>query len=172
VTASALLDLVSERWLLALAGHCRGAGAAVLFALSYDGRIECAPADEEDESVRQLVNAHQRRDKGFGPALGPAATECAARAFTALGYHVQRDGSDWILRPDASELQRELIDGWARAAIEMAPARSASIDAWRGRRMTYVTNGRSELRVGHQDLAAWIPKDSAGKQPPRSQSTQ
>jgi glycosyltransferase involved in cell wall biosynthesis len=39
VTASALLDLVSERWLLALAARCRHAGAAALFALSYDGRI-------------------------------------------------------------------------------------------------------------------------------------
>jgi hypothetical protein len=158
VTASALLDLVSERWLLALAARCREAGAAALFALSYDGRIECAPADEDDEFVRQLVNEHQRRDKGFGPALGPAATDCAEGAFTALGYRVQRDHSDWMLRTDVRELQTELIDGWAQAAIEMAPERSASIDAWRGRRVAHVTNGRSELRVGHEDLAAWLPK--------------
>src|SRR5918993_5061331 len=31
VTASALLDLASEVWLATLAGHCRAAGAAVLF---------------------------------------------------------------------------------------------------------------------------------------------
>jgi hypothetical protein len=158
VTASALLDLVSERWVLALAARCREAGAAALLALSYDGRIECTPADEDDDPVQQLVNDHQHRDKGFGPAQGPAATDCAERAFTALGYRVQRDRSDWILRSDASPLQRELIDGWARAAIDMAPARAASIDAWRARRLTHVTNGRSELRVGHEDLAAWIPR--------------
>src|SRR4051812_14627343 len=35
VTASALLDLVSERWLRALAGRCRRARSAVLFALTY-----------------------------------------------------------------------------------------------------------------------------------------
>jgi hypothetical protein len=158
VTASALLDLVSERWLLALAARCREAGAAALFALSYDGRIECAPADDDDEFVRQLVNEHQRRDKGFGAALGPAATDCAERAFTARGYRVQRDRSDWMLRAEARELQRELIDGWAQAAIEMTPERSAAIDAWRGRRVAHVTNGRSALRVGHEDLAAWFPK--------------
>jgi SAM-dependent methyltransferase len=157
VTASALLDLVSERWLLTLAARCREAGAAALFALSYDGRIECAPDDEDDESVRRLVNVHQRHDKGFGPALGPTATECAERVFTALGYRVQRDRSDWTLQADAPELQRELIDGWARAAIEVAPAQSASIDAWRVRRLAHVTSGRSELRVGHEDLGAWIP---------------
>ncbi len=162
VTASALLDLVSERWLLTLAARCRESGAAALFALSYDGRIECAPADEDDEPVRRLVNEHQGRDKGFGPALGPTATGCAERAFTALGYRVQRDRSDWMLRADASELQRESIDGWARAAIEMAPARAASIEAWRARRLAHVANGRSELRVGHEDLAAWIPESNRG----------
>jgi hypothetical protein len=158
VTASALLDLVSERWMLTLAACCREAGAAALFALSYDGRVECAPADEADESVRLLVNDHQRRDKGFGSALGPAAADCAARAFAALGYHVQRDRSDWMLDAESAGLQRELIDGWARAAIEMAPSRAAPIDAWRARRLAHVTGGRSALRVGHQDLAAWIPE--------------
>ena len=152
---------ISERWLLALAARCREAGAAALFALSYDGRIECAPADEDDESVQRLVNDHQRHDKGFGPALGPAATDCAERAFTALGYRVRRDRSDWVLRADASQLQLELIDGWARAAIETRPARAASIDAWRARRLAHVANGRSELRVGHADLAAWIPSRTA-----------
>ena len=34
VTASALLDLVSTRWLHALARRCRGTSAAVLFALT------------------------------------------------------------------------------------------------------------------------------------------
>src|SRR5205823_8414491 len=66
VTASALADLVSELWMLTLAARCCEAGAAALLALSYDGRIACAPADEGDEPVRQLVNDHQRRDKGFG----------------------------------------------------------------------------------------------------------
>jgi hypothetical protein len=158
VTASALLDLVSERWMLAIAARCREAGAAALFALSYDGRIECSPADEADELVRRLVNDHQRRDKGFGPALGPTATDCAERAFIALGYRVQRDRSDWALQADAPQLQRELIDGWAHAAIEMAPVSAAAIDAWRARRLSHVANGRSDLRVGHEDLAAWIPR--------------
>jgi hypothetical protein len=108
--------------------------------------------------VRQLVNDHQRRDKGFGPALGPMATDCAERAFTALGYRVLRDRSDWVLQADASQLQQELIDGWARAAIDVAPERVASIGAWRARRLSHVANGRSDLRVGHDDLAAWIPR--------------
>lgn len=162
VTASALLDLVSERWLSALAARCREAGAAALFALSYDGRIDCAPGDEDDELVRRLVNEHQRGDKGFGPALGPAASDGAERAFAALGYRVQRDRSDWLLGPEMDALQRQLIDGWAFAATEAAPARAAQIDDWRRRRLARVIRRESTLRVGHEDLAAWLPHSNRG----------
>ncbi len=78
VTASALLDLVSAQWLDAIAAHCAQAGAAALFALSYDGRIAFDPPHPDDERVRVLVNLHQRTDKGFGPALGPERHRCRA----------------------------------------------------------------------------------------------
>jgi glycosyltransferase involved in cell wall biosynthesis/SAM-dependent methyltransferase len=156
VTASALLDLVSADWIVALAARCRAAGAAVLFALTYDGRIECAPSDRDDDEVRDLVNTHQRTDKGFGLALGPDAASCAARAFADAGYRIERERSDWVLTPASSELQRQLIDGWASAAAEVAPARAAAIDAWRRRRLAHLAAGRSELVVGHEDLAGWL----------------
>ena len=70
VTASALLDLVSESWLRTFVRHCYRGRVAVLAALNYDGRIVCSPADKDDDLVRDLVNQHQRTDKGFGPALG------------------------------------------------------------------------------------------------------
>lgn len=155
VTASALLDLVSDVWLRALAVRCAGSGAAVLFALSYDGRIVCSPEDRDDHAIVARVNEHQRIVKGFGPALGPAANDCAERCFRDLGYHVTRDRSDWLLTPASAELQRQLIDGWANAAIEMAPSQAAVIDAWRCRRLAHVDAGRSQVIVGHEDLAGW-----------------
>ena len=153
VTASALLDLVSEGWLRALADRCAEAGAAVLFALSYDGRIECSPEDPGDRAVVTLVNLHQRIDKGFGPALGPDATGCAERCFATLGYRITRDRSDWVLTPASVELQRQLIDGWAQAATEIAPAQAAIVDAWRIRRLAHVHANRSQIIVGHEDFA-------------------
>jgi hypothetical protein len=152
VTASALLDLVSEAWLRALAARCAEAGAAVLFALTYDGRIVCSPQDPDDAEIVTLANRHQRTDKGFGPALGPDATGMAARCFEALGYRVQRARSDWTLPPESREVQRQLIDGWAQATAEIAPARAAAIGAWRDRRLAHVAAGRSEMMVGHEDL--------------------
>ena len=154
VTAAALLDLVSESWIHALAAVCAECGAAALVALTYDGRIACAPADDHDDRVRRLVNEHQRRDKGFGPALGPDATAHAARVFAARGYRVEREQSDWVLATDMAALQRELIVGWASAAEEIAPHESAAIDAWRARRLAHVEAGRSHIIVGHEDLLA------------------
>jgi hypothetical protein len=157
VTASALLDLVSAPWIEALASHCRVAGAVGLFSLTYDGRIGCSPEEPGDDEVRQLVNAHQRSDKGFGPALGPAACTVAAECFGALGYSVEREVSDWHLEPDAAELQRQLIEGWSRAAVQMAPDRAAFVREWTDRRLSHVIAGHSRLVVGHEDLAVWLP---------------
>jgi glycosyltransferase involved in cell wall biosynthesis len=157
VTASALLDLVSQDWLRSLADRCHECGASVLFALSYDGRIRCSPDDPEDEAIRELVNRHQRTDKGFGPALGPDAAGYAEQCLANLGYRVQREPSDWVLPPASPDLQRQLIEGWAHAAAEIAPARAVSIDGWRSRRLAQVDANRSHLVVGHQDLAAWLP---------------
>jgi hypothetical protein len=152
VTASALLDLVSDAWLRRLGDRCAERGAAVLFALTYDGRIVCSPEDRDDGAVIARVNEHQRTDKGFGRALGPDATGCAERCFRELGYRVTRDRSDWLLTPTSAELQRQLIDGWAEAATEQMPVDAAMIAGWRQRRHTHIDGMRSRILVGHEDL--------------------
>ena len=159
VTASALLDLVSEEWLQSLAARCRESGAAALFALTYNGRSQCSPAEPEDDTIRELMNRHQKtNDKGFGQAVGPDAVDCAARCFVAAGYQVRRDESNWILAPEARDLQRQLIEGWADAAAAVDPEQSATIADWRTRRLAHVEAHRSHIVVGHEDLAAWLPR--------------
>jgi hypothetical protein len=154
VTAAALLDLVSDDWLQRLVERCRAAEAAVLFALNYDGRIECAPADPEDDEVRRLVNEHQRTDKGFGPALGPDAGKRAIELLHASRYDVRYERSDWVLGAEFGELQRQLIDGWVSAAADMAPDRRRQVEDWRRRRLEHLDGGRSRILVGHLDVAA------------------
>jgi hypothetical protein len=155
VTASALLDLVSERWLGALAARCREAGAAALFTITYNGWFSCSPAEPEDETIRHLFNRHQKTDKGLGgPAAGPDAADCAARCFGDIGYRVWTEPSDWMLGSEERELQRHLIDGWANAATELAPDNASGIARWRARRIGHVDAGRSHIVVGHSDVAA------------------
>jgi hypothetical protein len=158
VTSSALLDLVSEEWLHALAERCRTSRAAVLFALNYNGRSQCIPVEAEDDTIRDLMNRHQRtNDKGFGRAAGPDAVDCAAASFAAAGYQMRREASDWMLLPGQRELQRQLIEGWAHAAEEIAPDQTSMIHNWLARRLAHVEEGRSRVVVGHDDVAAWLP---------------
>jgi hypothetical protein len=157
VTNSALLDLVSGSWLQTLAGQCKAAGAAALFTIIYDGRSPCAPADTDDDIVRELFNRHQHTDKGLGgPAAGPDAIEAATAAFAAAGFHVERERSDWVIEHQERALQRQLIDGWAFAATEMAPEIATQIANWRLRRLQHVADGGSLIVVGHEDVAAWL----------------
>ncbi|MEZ5292877.1 MAG: class I SAM-dependent methyltransferase [Vicinamibacterales bacterium] len=153
VTGSALLDLVSAAWLDGLVHRCRAAGAAVLFALSYDGRIECRPADAWDARIRELVNEHQVTDKGFGPALGPAAAATAARDLARAGYDVETAASDWVLDARQAPLVRLLFDGWAGAARAISPADADAVADWRLRADRRLDAGL-KVRVGHTDVAA------------------
>ena len=157
VSACALLDLVSPDWLDALAERTAAAGAAALFALSYDGRLVLEPAHRDDALVRALVNLHQRRDKGFGPALGPAAGRAAVRAFERRGYAVLVENSDWRIGPEARRLQAALVDGWVAAAVEISPADAPVLGDWRRRRAADIGAGRLRIRVGHVDVAA-VPR--------------
>jgi SAM-dependent methyltransferase len=157
VTASALLDLVSVSWLEALASHCRRVNAVVLFALTYTGYSRCSPPEPEDELIRELMNRHQRRnDKGFGRAAGPDAVAAATRVFRGAGYAVRREASNWALPPAAQELQRQLMKGWADAALEIATERAATVRSWFDRRLAHLCANRSSVVVGHEDLLAWI----------------
>ena len=156
VTASALLDLVSESWLRSLVTHCRVQEAVGLFTITYNGVSSCDPHDPDDELVRGLFNRHQHTDKGLGgPAAGPEATTVAARCFGEVGFRVQRAPSDWTIAHTDHDMQRVLIDGWAHAAIEIDRRRQRSIAAWRERRLAHVDAGRSSMTVGHEDLAVW-----------------
>ena len=156
VTAAALLDLVSTRWLEALATGCKAAGAAVCFALTYDGRAACTPDEPEDAMVLDLFNRHQRLDKGFGPALGPTAAVAAEQILAKVGFRVLTERSDWDVGPQHGAMQHALLDGWLAAALEIAPEQTALLTAWHRRRRTHVEAGRSRLVVGHIDLVGWL----------------
>ena len=165
VTVSALLDLVSADWLRRLLARCRESHSIVLFALSYDGRIELSPNEPDDEWIRDLVNRHQRTDKGFGTALGPDATDFARSCLESFSYRVEVAQSDWVLGAADTAIQEELLKGWAAAAGDMAAAEMGASAAdqcslWLRTRLHHLSRGVSRVRVGHQDLIAWPSRDA------------
>ena len=154
VTTSALLDLVSNEWLERFAVETAARRLPVYAALSYDGRIEMTPADATDGKVVAAVNAHQRTDKGFGPALGPAAAKSAVERFERVGYSVVQGAADWVFEPKDRDIQLEMLSGWAAAAREIGDVPLPDIVGWLTRRRDLVAAGRSIIRVGHVDFLA------------------
>jgi hypothetical protein len=154
VTTSALLDLVSEPWLDRLAVAMTARSIPLYAALSYDGRTVFTPPDLLDTAITAAVNAHQRTDKGFGPALGPPASAFAIARFKALGYSVVHGPSDWAMGPDDRDVQIEMLAGWAGAAHEIGALSLADTTAWLKRRRDAIAAGCSSLQVGHVDFFA------------------
>jgi len=158
VTASALLDLVPESWLVALAHACAESGCAALLALTYDGTVEWpAGGDPYDSVVRDAVNEHQRRDKGLGAALGPRAGGVAEQLFRSHGYRTWLAPSPWRLGPGESSLARALVAGWVEAAVEQRPESADEVRLWAERRVADLARPDFGLVVGHVDLLAIPP---------------
>ena len=157
VSASALLDLVSHAWIDSLLAGCCSACCAVLFALSYDGRITWRPGLAFDDAITTLLNRHQRGDKGLGPAAGPQAAAYASERLQQGGYTVRQGHSDWRLTAVDAPLQAALAEGWAEAAAEMAPADRTRIRTWLAQRRALIERAACELTVGHVDLFALPP---------------
>jgi len=154
VTTSALLDLVSHEWLDRLVTETAARRLPVYAALSYDGLATLDPVDTLDAAVIDAVNQHQRGDKGFGPALGPEAAATAPSRFEAVGYTVTQGASDWVFGVKDTEIQTEVLTGWAVAAREIGESSIGDIIGWLARRRDHIAAGRSSMRVGHVDFFA------------------
>lgn len=152
VTASALLDLMPQDWVDALATKLWQARIPFYAALNYDGRMCWVPEMPLDGAVTEHFNRHQCTDKGIGIALGPHSGAQAAGALRSRGFDVSMADSPWTLGSTQTALHGELLDGIGAAAGE------AGLDAapdWAQARRGLMKH--SEGVIGHTDLLARIP---------------
>jgi hypothetical protein len=154
VLCSALLDLVSPVWLTRLLDSLR---VPFLACLTVDGRDTLQPRHPHDALVRAAFRRDQRRDKGFGPALGCAAPSIALKALAARGFVTASASTDWHVPRTALRMQRALIDGTADAARSAIPSRAAAIADWQEARLRQAMQGRLAIRIGHRDILAMPP---------------
>src|SRR5262249_60065375 len=143
----AVFDLVSADFIGRFAASLSRRRSAFYGVLTYDGRQGWTPAGEADADLLDAFNAHQRRDKGFGPAAGPEASVRLGDALRAVGYAVLQGDSAWRLGPGEGALIAQLAAGVADAARQTGRVDGAKIERWRAR-------ARTGALVGHTDLLA------------------
>jgi hypothetical protein len=152
ITASALLDLLTEDELTALVAVCAGAVCPVLLTLSVVGRAVLSPADSLDHRVAAAFDAHQRRMTERGRLLGPDAVTVVAKKFGALGADVLVRPSPWHLDGSQVDLIAEWFTGWVGAACEQQTELAAETDAYARRRLAQAAAGDLSVTVDHADL--------------------
>ena len=154
ITASALLDLVSGNFIRDLCqlikGKNEGRPLGFYSALNYDGCIKWTPFHPLDASILMNFNADQRRDKGFGPALGPDATDFLTRQFHCTKFQCLSAKSPWLLGSADYLLTESLINGISGVASKTDELTNSDILDWKTFRMKNVRNGTCFL--GHTDI--------------------
>jgi hypothetical protein len=152
ITASALLDLLTEDELAALITVCAGAACPVLLTLSVLGHVDLTPADPLDQRVAAAFDAHQRRATERGCLLGPDAVAHAVKGFERRGAEVLVRPSPWRLGALEAGLTAEWLTGWVAAAREQQVALTAQTDAYARRRLAQAAAGELAVTVDHADL--------------------
>lgn len=154
VTASALLDLVSDQWIRSLANTLT---VPFYAALTYNGEMRWSPSDPRDDAITEAFNRHQHSDKGFGVALGPDAATRAPEIFAEAGWRVIEGDSPWRLGNGLTDLHQELVRGIAGAARD---AGEAGAMEWGEDRVAWAEH--TSCVVGHTDMVAFPPGYSLG----------
>ncbi len=153
VTASALFDLTSARWLDAFVALLATQKVALLSMLTFDGAIAAEPAHTLDDAVAEAFRGHQQRDKGFGPAAGPHAAETLETILENAGYEIETGDSPWTIARSSSALLYATLAGIASAVQEMQTLPPEDIEHWL---RSSVINTRM-LTIGHRDVFAKPP---------------
>ena len=159
VTASALFDLVSRTFVDQLVTRLHRQRAGLYAALNYNGTMAWLPAHPLDATVLAAFNTDQLRDKGFGPALGPAAATYLQQALMLAGYQVSTAESPWDLAPADAALSNELVRGISAAVTDGYGMDKAELRNWTTFRLAHTASG--SCTVGHLDILALPTSSSA-----------
>ena len=152
LTASALLDMLTEHELAELVSACAPPGCPILLTLSVVGRVELTPGDPLDSQVATAFNAHQRRETGRGRLLGPDAVARAVARFGRTGAEVLVRPSPWRLGAAEAELAAEWLVGWVGAAREQQPELAFELGGYERRRLAAASAGGLSVMVDHADV--------------------
>lgn len=159
VTASALFDLVSADFVARLAASLSQQRSVSLYvALTYDGTMQWSPSHPLDEQVVATINRDQKKDKGFGPALGPDAASYTREVFLEHHFQVETRPSPWRLDGTDQSLLKDFVTGISNTVERESSLNGQQRKDWLEFRIAHAADGF--CTIGHVDLLA-IPSTVA-----------
>lgn len=162
VTASALLDILTQAELERFMASCVMPRCPVLLTLSVVGRVEIHPEHPLDQSITAAFNAHQQRHRAHSPLLGPGAVDAAVAELVRQGYVVRVRDAPWRLGAGDFALAREWLTGWVDAACEHEPDLTGPATAYLRDRLAAAAGGQLSVVVHHADLLGWPGRSDRG----------
>jgi len=147
VTAAAFFDLVAESW---LTEFCTYLSKPLYTVLTYDGIEKWSPPNIIDIDILKAFHRHQITDKGFGPALGPAATVHMQSVLRDHHFNTVCAASPWTMDHRDRDLIEQLAIGTARAVKEIDAIPNHITEQWEQSRRQ-----ANSCEIGHIDLFAY-----------------
>jgi len=147
ITAAAFFDLVAEPW---LTKFCAYLSKPLYTVLTYDGIEKWSPPEIIDVDILKAFHQHQITDKGFGSALGPAASERMQSLLRECHFSTVCASSPWILDNHDHLLIEHLASGTVGAVREINTIPNHLVDQWEQSRRQ-----ASKCEIGHIDLFAY-----------------
>ena len=147
ITAAAFFDLVAKPWLTQFCTHL---SKPLYTVLTYDGVEKWSPSEVIDADILNAFHQHQRTDKGFGSALGPAATQCLEDLLRAQHFTTICAPSPWVLDYHDRALIEQLAIGSAKAVREIGFVPLIEVNQWEKSRIQ-----ADRCEIGHVDFFSY-----------------
>ena len=154
ISYSAALDLMSKSSIKEAIKRVNNLNA-IYFSLCFNGIVKWTPANTFDKYILSFFNKHQRRDKGFGAALGLQSIDFVNRYSIKQGMKVNTKNSPWIVNnktnKDKTFMNRYLLD-IKKALFHMEGIDKDILRKWYKDKKSDIEKKSIKLYVGHQDM--------------------
>ena len=158
VTATALLDLVSEAWIKEFAKALKHNNLSFYCRITPNNSIEFDPKEDLDEKVISTFNTHRYSDKGFGMSLGGHAADFTIEQLQSFGFDVRSSLETWGNRHHNKSFRKifnsKLVEGISQAVNNTKLFDASELKQWTDSRLSAIQNGECEIRFEVIDFLA------------------
>ncbi len=154
ISYSAVLDLMSKNSIMKALKRVNDFNV-LYFSLCFNGIVKWTPTNIFDKYILSSFNNHQRKDKGFGTALGFKSIDFVKNYAIKKDMNIISKNSPWIINnksnKDKTFMNRYLLD-IKKSLFHMEGIDRKILTKWYVDKKNDIENKSIKLHVGHQDI--------------------